>query len=619
MAEQSAFLTAFDEMQKKKGGFNAPAPLESVVDTVGQAPEVQSPFSQQAAAATNPLAAPIDLSAARQAPMLGGFEVKGAGAERFALGTPEVPETLFSKEYTDPNGNTAAIARIEDERARANAVDPQVSVETPEEFTPTGGAGFLPASSVPVPRDTPDGATFMGDASTALGKLSAPFTAHSQAAGGFKPEQPATVTTSEEVAASPAEVTPAGATPAVAAPVMDGSQMPQAGEEGFKFAERGSPQDYFLSNTNGGTTALSPEQITRGQEYAKQQGLNFDPTTGFSQSEEAPQVQAPQGLTTAGGQPLAEFLAGGQQKDAQGRMIDPNVDRSSFEQKSADREARQAARPDFGEAQERAAGTITDAERRGNGAPTALFKEEAEAAGLSGRAKSDFISEKTRLWSEAKEDRGIDQASGQAAGERANLEMGLKIKDWEKTNADERKERVDEMNTEIGALTSIIGQAENISGVAQEAGRQVGAGTTGFFSPLKFIGGTTAADLAGNLETIKSDAFVANITEMRKNSPTGGAVGNVSDKDLEMLQSLQTSFRQNLKPTTLRANLRKYQKIRAKVVTDAKKGFVLKYGQENLNKYFGDQQQTAGKGSSAIPNDRNVTTSNNELYEKHSQ
>jgi hypothetical protein len=174
--------------------------------------------------------------------------------------------------------------------------------------------------------------------------------------------------------------------------------------------------------------------------------------------------------------------------------------------------------------------------------------------------------------------------------------MQLKIKDWEKTNANERKERVDEMNTEIGALTSIIGQAENISGVAQEAGRQVGVGTAGFFSPLKWIGGTTAADLAGNLETIKSDAFVANITEMRKNSPTGGAVGNVSDKDLDMLQSLQTSFRQNLKPTTLRANLKKYQKIRAKVVADAKKGFVLKYGQENLNKYFGGGSSGGSQG-----------------------
>ena len=61
MAEKSAFLTAFDEMQKKKReqeGFSAPAPMESVVDTVGQAPAVQSPFSQ--AAAPNPMAAAVD-------------------------------------------------------------------------------------------------------------------------------------------------------------------------------------------------------------------------------------------------------------------------------------------------------------------------------------------------------------------------------------------------------------------------------------------------------------------------------------------------------------------------------------------------------------------------------
>ena len=74
-----------------------------------------------------------------------------------------------------------------------------------------------------------------------------------------------------------------------------------------------------------------------------------DPTTPFFQDPEsqvnpmlAPQDLSPGGLTTAGGQPLAEFLAGGQQLDPQGRMIDPNVDRSSFDQASADREARQA-------------------------------------------------------------------------------------------------------------------------------------------------------------------------------------------------------------------------------------------------------------------------------------
>jgi hypothetical protein len=250
-------------MQKKKGGFNAPAPLESVVDTVGQAPEVQSPFSQQAAEATNPLAAPIDLAAAPavQAPQ--------ADASAEVAGDPNI----------------------------LGAQTPESTIEP-----------------------------FVGNTQTADMR-------------------------GQDIKKSPIDPTA------------------QPGQGGPQFAERGSPQDFFLSQTNDGTTALSPEKITRGQEYAKQQGLNFDPTTGFSQNTEAPQVQAPQvqapqGLTTAGGQPLAEFLAGGQQLDAQGRMIDPRVDRMSFDLESRIREAGQAARPDFGQAQTRAAGTVTDRERR---------------------------------------------------------------------------------------------------------------------------------------------------------------------------------------------------------------------------------------------------------------
>jgi hypothetical protein len=452
-----------------------------------------------------------------------------------------------------PQGEMSPMVRamLEDRLKRTNAdivasgeTVPSLGVAAPQGFKPVGG-GFSFGEDTPIPTDRES---------------------------GFIPAKEEFLTGGTPVFANQ------GQAPAPVAGVPAAVEM-------------ATPESVANLSVNG-ADVVTPGAITEAGQVA--------PT--------APQFQAPQGLTTAGGQPLAEFLAGGQQLDAQGRMIDPNVDRSDFENESALREQRAA------ESFSKARGPSSRDVDTGDGAPNALFKKEAEAAGLSGRAKSEFISERSRAWSEAKEDREINQASGQAAGERANLEMGLKIKDWEKTNADERTERVDEMNTEIGALTSIIGQAENISGVAQDAGRQVGAGTTGFFSPLKFIGGTTAADLAGNLETIKSDAFVANITEMRQNSPTGGAVGNVSDKDLEMLQSLQTSFRQNLKPTTLRANLKKYQKIRAKVVADAKK-----YGQENLNKHFGEQQQAANGGSSAIPNDRNVTTSNNDLYEKHSQ
>jgi hypothetical protein len=231
MAEQSAFLTAYDEMQKKKGGFNAPAPQESAVDTVGQAPAVQSPFSQQAAAATNPLAAPIDLSAVRQAPMLGGFEVKGAGAERFDVGTPEVPETLFSKEYTDPGGNTAAIARIEGERARANAVEASTPVDsrgffekfadaTRSDPAPQVGGGISPFGGGTAMRTTAEGASgAVVDAIQSAIPMGLP-------------------------GALPFEGTPSPATPAVAAPEV-----------------MGTPESIADLSVNG-TDVVTPEAIT---------------------------------------------------------------------------------------------------------------------------------------------------------------------------------------------------------------------------------------------------------------------------------------------------------------------------------------------------------------------
>jgi hypothetical protein len=288
-----------------------------------------------------------------------------------------------------------------------------------------------------------------------------------------------------------------------------------------------------------------------------------------------------------------------------------------YEDQAAAREARLAARPDFGDA-------VSDRERRaarGEGISmadrTAMAKANARGASPSEIARGNKIADE--LGVDLRTGQSLQPAGGltfeqqlalrkeQRAGREEVRSVAEQEREWEQTQGEARQERMDEMNTEIGSLTSIIGQAENISGVATEAGRQVGAGTTGFFSPIKWIGGTTAADLAGNLETIKSDAFVANITEMRQNSPTGGAVGNVSDKDLEMLQSLQTSFRQNLKPTTLKKNLKKYREIRDKVARDAKAGFIRKYGAKNFNTYFGDKQQ-GGTQVSPIPNDRESNT-----------
>jgi hypothetical protein len=94
-------------------------------------------------------------------------------------------------------------------------------------------------------------------------------------------------------------------------------------------------------------------------------------------------------------------------------MIDPNVDRSSFEQASADREARQAARPDFGEAQTRAAGTVTDRDRRearGEGISDAdrrdIAKANRQGASASDVARGDKVAAAN----------GIDRKTGKSLG-----------------------------------------------------------------------------------------------------------------------------------------------------------------------------------------------------------
>tara|TARA_R110000796_G_scaffold4493_5_gene17428 strand:- start:353 stop:1912 length:1560 start_codon:yes stop_codon:yes gene_type:complete len=89
-----------------------------------------------------------------------------------------------------------------------------------------------------------------------------------------------------------------------------------------------------------------------------------------------------------GGQTLSQYLANdatsGTPTDAQGRMIDPSVNRSSYLQESANREARQAARPDFGVA-------LSDSERRDAFAAAGRAVGKVSGGGLIERNGESFI------------------------------------------------------------------------------------------------------------------------------------------------------------------------------------------------------------------------------------
>jgi hypothetical protein len=57
------------------------------------------------------------------------------------------------------------------------------------------------------------------------------------------------------------------------------------------------------------------------------------------------------------------------------------------------------------------------------------------------------------------------------------------------------------------------------------------------WSPFKGFGGTPGYALDKELVPVRANAFIQNLTNMRQNSPTGGAVGNVTEKEGEKLQS----------------------------------------------------------------------------------
>lgn len=68
---------------------------------------------------------------------------------------------------------------------------------------------------------------------------------------------------------------------------------------------------------------------------------------------------------------------------------------------------------------------------------------------------------------------------------------------------------------------------------------------------LKFIPGTDSRSLRENLKTIAANISFDKIQNMRQNSPTGGALGAVSDKDLALLSASRGSLDQGLKDAEL--------------------------------------------------------------------
>lgn len=85
---------------------------------------------------------------------------------------------------------------------------------------------------------------------------------------------------------------------------------------------------------------------------------------------------------------------------------------------------------------------------------------------------------------------------------------------------------------------------------------------TGFGAGLQSqIAGTPATDTAALLNTIKANVGFDRLNEMRQNSPTGGALGQVSENENRLLQSVLGNVEQSQSEEQLRFNLERLREV----------------------------------------------------------
>lgn len=93
----------------------------------------------------------------------------------------------------------------------------------------------------------------------------------------------------------------------------------------------------------------------------------------------------------------------------------------------------------------------------------------------------------------------------------------------------------------------------------QNASEKASGWTAGMGSVLANIPGTDARNLRADIDTIKANLAFDQLQAMRDNSPTGGAVGNVTERELELLGSTVASLDQAQDPDQLKERLKHIQ------------------------------------------------------------
>jgi hypothetical protein len=105
-----------------------------------------------------------------------------------------------------------------------------------------------------------------------------------------------------------------------------------------------------------------------------------------------------------------------------------------------------------------------------------------------------------------------------------------------------------------------IAQADSVLGEVRDAKKLVGWNTAGVGGVSQFIPATDGRNLAAKMLTIKANLGFDRLQQMRDQSPTGGALGQVAVQELASLQATVASLDQLQSPAQLGQALDKIEK-----------------------------------------------------------
>ena len=190
------------------------------------------------------------------------------------------------------------------------------------------------------------------------------------------------------------------------------------------------------------------------------------------------------------------------------------------------------------------------------------------------------------------------------------------IAQYEGTLLDNRKKKLDLDQKENPKPTANLAYTEATLNAISDAGNileRSGLPSTGFWGDkLQNIGGTNAADLRASVETIVSSIGFDKLQDMRDRSPTGGALGQVSERELAQLNASLGSLKQSQSKEQFQKNLmrvkdhyQKYYKATMAQVKAYEQGIKFETKEEAMS--WMDKNFPMG-GKPAPDNQTNVTT-----------